>query len=168
MLLREIQLTEAPAAGAAAAPITEPVVDLALEQQVQSALNLWLPLKTPAQMPALLATIESVKPQVYEALGDLHYVHFARFLPSPDFSMLWVITTYDGSLHSYVMDFVAVMGDIFTALLQFIRDAPRLPVNKYPRDFVDFIDKHNMPRVGVWSAYKDVTVIDVLHATQRR
>jgi hypothetical protein len=92
-------------------------------------------------------------------------VHFARFLPAPDGSALWVITTYDGGLHSYVMDFVAVLGDVFTELLQFVKDAPRLPVQKYPRDFVAYIDSHNKPS-GVWSAYPEATVIDVLEGTQ--
>jgi hypothetical protein len=158
VLVRDIEITPDP-------PAAAPRRDPALEAQVQSALNLYLPLKTPAQLPALQAAIVATRKQVQDALRDLHYVHFARFLPSPDGSALWVITTYDGDLHSYVMDFVAVMGDVFTELLQFVRDAPRLPVQRYPRDFVAFIDKHNVP-IDVWSAYPDSTVIDVLNGVK--
>ena len=161
MLLRDIDTRRRPAPP----PATPVAADLALEEQVQNALNLYLPLKTPAQFPALQAALAAAAPQVHEALNDLHYVHFARFLPNPDGSALWVITTYDGGLHSYVMDFVAVLGDVFTELLQFVKGAPRLPVQKYPRDFVAFIDAHNVP-VGVWSAYPDATVIDVQNATR--
>jgi hypothetical protein len=139
--------------------------NLALEDQVQNALNLYLPLKTPAQLPALRAALIANAPTVQAALRDLNYVHFARFLPSPDGSALWVITSYDGGLHAYVMDFVAVLGDVFTDLLQFVRDAPRLPVQRYPRDFVAFIDKHNVP-TGVWSAYPQLTVIDIQQGAQ--
>ena len=85
--------------------------------------------------------------------ASLHYVHFARFLPSPDGTILWVITAYDGGLESYIMDFVAVLGDAFTEILQFIAGAPPLPVQRYAREFTDFVMSHNLSRVGVWSAY---------------
>jgi hypothetical protein len=151
------------ATAAAARPPAQGPVSISLEGQVQNALNLWLPLKNRAQMPALIALLNAEKDTVHDALAGLEYVHFARFMPAPDGSILWVITEYDGGLHSYVMDFVAVLGDIFTAILQFVDGAPRLPVNRYPRDFVDFIDKHNLA-VDAWSAYPEMTVIDILQA----
>jgi hypothetical protein len=141
-------------------------VSVGLEDQVQNALNLFLPLKNPSQMPALLASISAVQPLVDEALSSLHYVHFARFLPSPDGSLLWVITSYDGGLPSYIMDFVAVLGDVFTEILQFVRGAPPLPVKDYPREFVEFVVKSNVP-VGEWSAYPQLTVIDVISDGRR-
>jgi hypothetical protein len=160
VLVPDIQVRRAPVPHGPAEP---PSPDL--RDQVQNALNLYLPLKTPAQAPALKAALVRTHPVVEAALKDLRYVHFARFLAAPDGSALWVITTYDGGLHSYVMDFVAVLGDVFTELLQFVKDAPRLPVQKYPRDFVAYIDKQNKPS-GVWSAYPEATAIDVLQGTQ--
>jgi hypothetical protein len=134
-----------------------------LEPQVQHGLNLYLPLKTPAQMPALGARLQELKQtKIFPALKGLHYVHFARFVPARDGSALWVITTFDGELEPYIMDFVGVVGDVFTELLQFIAGAPRLPVQKYPRDFVDFINANNVQLGGdVWSAYPDQTVLDI-------
>ena len=104
---------------------------LTIENQVQSGLNLFLKLKSPAQMIPLLQTIGAAMPSVQQALQDLHYVHFARFLPSQDFSTLMVITVFDGnpnayndSLRSYLMDFVVGLGGAFNAILEFIQDAP--------------------------------------------
>jgi hypothetical protein len=164
MFLRQIE-SSGPAVDPAPLPVGP--VDLSLDRQVQGALNLWLPLKSPAQMPALAAILNtpSMTTKVHSALASLEYVHFARFMPAPDGSMMWVITEYDGGLESYIMDFVAVLGDVFTEILQFVRDAPRLPVNRYPRDFVDFIEKHNLP-ISAWSAYRDLTVIDILHGAR--
>jgi hypothetical protein len=142
-------------------------LDFGLEQQVQNALNLWLPLKNPSQMPALMALLQSKATVVHEALSSLHYVHFARFLPSIDGSLLWVITEYDGGLESYIMDFVGVLGDEFTAILQFIAGAPPLPVQHYAREFTDYITKQNLAKVGAWSAYPEVTVIDILRGARR-
>jgi hypothetical protein len=139
----------------------EPSVNLWDGGQVQSALNLYLPLKTPAQFPALAAEIKAAQPTVYEALASLHYVHFARFLGSPDYSALWVITTFDGEIEPYIMDFVGVLGDVFTALLLYVRDAPPLPVQRFAREFVEFVIANNVS-TEVWSAYPSRTVIDVL------
>jgi hypothetical protein len=135
-------------------------VDQSLDGQVQSALNLYLALKTPAQMPALVKLLQESHPSINAALSSLDYVHFARFLPTPDGSALWVLTVYDGDLEPYVLDFVVVLGDVFTEVLYFIKDAPRLPVQKHPRDFVDFVRKNNL-KVGDWSAYPQQTVIDI-------
>ncbi|MGO8905283.1 MAG: hypothetical protein ACLQMH_06615 [Solirubrobacteraceae bacterium] len=142
-------------------------LDLSLEGQVQHPLNLFLPLKNPRQMPALLGLLQSAAGDVHEALASLHYVHFARFLPSPDGSVLMVITEYDGGLESYIMDFVGVLGEQFTQILQYIAGAPPLPVKRYAREFTQFILDHNVGQTGVWSAYPNVTVIDILHGAQR-
>jgi len=169
VIVPEAEATGRRLAAAAPAPRVPPAFGpptLSLDGQVQKGLNLFLPLKSPAQMPALLTAIAAKMPEVREQLGSLQYVHFARFLPSPDGSMLWVITTYDGALDSYIMDFVATMGEIFTAILMFVQGAPRLPVNRFPRDFVDFVHKHNITRATPWSAYPDVTVIDVLQGAR--
>jgi hypothetical protein len=154
---------------------------ISIVENIQPGLNLYLPLKSPMQMPALAAAIEAVKPRTLEALQSLHYVHFARFLPAWDYSALWVITVFDGSydvagdpdayndsMTSYVMDFVATMGDVFTAILDFVQDAPRLPVNEYPRDFVDFVINHNRSNVNPWSAYPEMTVLDIQTARSIR
>ena len=84
-------------------------------------------------------------------------MHFARFLPARDGSTLWVITTYDGAPRPTTsMDFVGVIGDVFTEMLQYIADAPPLPVSRYPREFVAFINAHNRDIGDVWSAYPDL------------
>jgi predicted DNA-binding helix-hairpin-helix protein len=158
MFLREIDVhTVVPVPAA-------PSVSLSLENQVQSGLNLIMPLKNPAQMPALMAAITAAKPVVYQALTALHYIHFARFLPMPDGTSLLVVTSYDGDLDSYIMDFVAALGDVFTEILTYMRDASPLPVTAYPVEFVRYVQNHNVARAGVWSAYPDLTLIDILTA----
>ena len=141
-------------------------LDFSLEHQVQNALNVWLPMKNPTLMPALLRYLKEATPTIHKALAELHYVHFARFMPSPDLTIMWVITEYDGGLQSYIMDFVGVVGDQFTEILQFIREAPSLPVKRYPREFAEYITAHNLP-VSVWSAYPEDTVIDILRDARR-
>ena len=73
-----------------------------------------------------------------------------------------VITEYDGGLQSYVMDFVAVLGDVFDTILQFVQGAPPLPVQRYAREFAQFVTSHDVRQVHTWSAYPNSTVIDIL------
>lgn len=162
--------TDAHAAPRGTAPAPRPVYDLgelALEAQVQHGLNLFLPLKNPMQFPALAAALAAKMPETQAALKSLHYVHFARFVPTPDYSSLIVITEYDGDLKSYVMDFVAVLGDVFNTILEFVDGAPPLPVQTYPDEFWAFVQRNNVP-VDPWSAYPHMTVIDILRARRPR
>lgn len=158
----ELAATPASAPG----PIDYDGRELRLREQVQGGLNLFLPLKNRTQMPALIRCLRALQPQTRIALQSLHYVHFARFVPTPDGSTLMVITTYDGELEPYLMDFVGSMGTIFTAILEFVRDAPPLPVQRYPREFCDFVKRNNIDEAP-WSAYPQLTVLDVLQAQRR-
>lgn len=136
--------------------------------QVQNALNLTLPLKSRAQMPDLLATIEHLQPRFTAAVLGLRSLHFARFLPTADFANLLVITAFDGDIESYLMDFIGTLGSEFDALLRFMQDPPRLPVQDYPDEFAKWVFEHNMSRVGVISAYPPLTVLDILHSAGMR
>jgi hypothetical protein len=169
------------AAAATAAATAAGNETIAIVENIHAGLNLYLPLKSPAQMPALLATLEAHKSTTTTALRNLHYVHFARFLPMRDGSALWVITVFDGAfdmvkdpdayddtMRSYIVDFAATMGNIFTAILDFVQDAPRLPVQRYQREFVEFVRRNNVAGVNPWSAYPDRTVISILTANRLR
>jgi hypothetical protein len=141
-------------------PLRPVAIDQTQERRVQSALNLHLRLKSPVQARALKECIERHQTATFDALERLNYVHFARFLMAPDYSALWVITVYDGELEPYILDFVVALGDVFNEALQFMQDAPRLPVQQYPRDFIEFVNRHNQIATD-WSAYPDLTVIDI-------
>ncbi len=134
----------------------------ALTPQVQNALNLTLPLKSRAQMPDLLATIAEHQPAFTSAVLGLRSLHFARFLPTADFANLLVITVFDGDVESYLMDFIGTLADEFNAMLVFMKDPPRLPVQDYPDEFATWVFAHNMAEVSVISAYPPLTVLDVL------
>ena len=135
-----------------------------LEKQVQNPLNLVLILKNRAQMPALAEVIKAVQLKIDDAMTSLHDVHFARFLATPDYSALQVITSFDGDMEPYLLDFVKLLGDEFNAILEFIQNAPPLPVQRYPREFVAFVIANNA-KGTLYSSYKDVTVLDILEGS---
>jgi cytochrome P450/deferrochelatase/peroxidase EfeB len=133
---------------------------------------LQLILRDPAQMPQLMMAVAAKRDATYASLQELHFVHFARFLPSHDNSALQVITSFDGPLDAYALDFVIAIGDIFDAILSFVKDAPPLPVREHPKAFYEFVETYNRvivaPPALMWddypaySAYPNRTVIDIL------
>ncbi len=139
-----------------------------LEPQVQNALNLWLPLKSRAQFPALHQLLESKKQEFHDGVLGLRYIHFARFLPSSDYSQLMVITSFDGDIGSYLMDFIGSMAGLFNAVLQYVAGAPPLPVEEHPDLFAAFVMAHNISAVKVVSAYPQLTTLEVLRLAGTR
>ncbi|HVE52537.1 MAG TPA: hypothetical protein VNB23_04075, partial [Ramlibacter sp.] len=145
---------------------------LSTDDQVSRGLNLTLELADPGQMPLLLAGIKLKSAQTRRALEELHFVHFARFIPVRGNKAVMVITEFDGPLRAYVLDFVIAIGDVFDLILGFVKDRPPLPVRRHPRAFMDFIEKNNRVVVcpgldfgeeyPLYSAYPEQTVIDII------
>jgi len=141
--------------------------------QVSHGLNLTLELNDPRKMPLLLAQLQIRSAQTRVALNELHFVHFARFLPARGNTALLVITEFDGPLEPYVMDFVIAIGDVFTLILSYVKGAEEVEsVKEHPRAFWEFIKKNNcvvvVPGAMQWddypiySAYAGRTVLDIV------
>jgi len=136
---------------------------------VSSGLNLWLELTDDKRMPELVALLLRERDAINAALNDLHYVHFARFLPTPDNKVLQVITSFDGELRAYVLDFVLVIGDQFDQILDFIKGRPPRRVKDHPAEFLQFVMDNDLgAKIGgirLYSAYPRSTVIDIIGAS---
>lgn len=149
-----------------------PNLNRVVDGQVSHGLNLVLQLKNPAEMPLVLAKIRQAQRKIDSGLGELNFVHFARFLPTYDNTAIQVITEFDGPLAPYVLDFVIEIGDIFDMLLEAtIGTGLIVPVAKHPAEFLAFVAKHNtvtVPGLGgvpdwpLYAAYPDVTLVDVV------
>lgn len=144
------------------------------DAQISHGLNLVLRLNNPAEMPLLLAGIEQKKRKIHNGLGELNFVHFARFLPTPDNTALQVITEFDGPLAPYVLDFAIEIGDVFDMLLGFTQGTANIvPIAEHPAEFLAFVKRHNtvtvppggppltFPDWPVYSAYPEQTVLDI-------
>lgn len=136
---------------------------LTLESQVQQPLNLSLPLKSPGQFPALAQVLVQNAEAFHQGVLGLRYVHFARFLPSADYSQLLVITAFDGDFESYLMDFIGVMAGLFNDVMVFIKDAPPLPVERYPNEFAAYVKAHHNAQAAVLSAYPHLSALEIQH-----
>ena len=151
--------------------------------QVSHGLNLALKLRHPVQMPLMLWDVVVARPQIQQALAQLSFLHFARFVPSSDGTALMVVTEFDGPLQPYVMDFAIALGGVFDRLLSYVEGAPPLPVRDHPDEFWQFVQLWNRvpflppasPREAddpallpvdfdypLYAAYPDKTMIDIV------
>jgi len=143
----------------------------ARQKAVQSPLTLIMTIKSPAayqELKALLDKIQSAPPDknpVWVALDKLANVHFARFVFMENNTKLAVITTYDGTFEDYIADFTREIGGVFDALLSHMDGAPPLPVQKNPREFLEYVRSNDLRGIEpFYSAYPKSTVSDIQSA----
>lgn len=111
---------------------------------VQRTMNLIMPLAHPGPKTtaSLLALISSRVDDLYSGLDVVGTVHFARFsIIGNNLSMLSV---YDGDFETYIRDFIAAFGDIFDAIMGFVKDPPPGPVEEHPSQFVEWVNARDL------------------------
>lgn len=130
----------------------------------QQPLFLMLPIKAPvAENAAKLEVLTRAgAPVVERALNDAKNVHFAWFGFTHDRTHLTMYTVYDGDFDAYVEHF-ALKVPLFDEQFKYLEGAPRSPVRLYPKEFVDFIRKHNNSPLGgyFYSAYPRLGVAEI-------
>ncbi|MDQ2798275.1 MAG: hypothetical protein M3Y13_01355 [Armatimonadota bacterium] len=149
------------AAPAPAAPDVKPV---------QTPLTLIMTLKSKQAFADLNATLQKYNAlpasqnPIMQAMDAVGTVHFARFVFLDNNTKLAVITTFDHDLETYLEDFCAKIGPVFDILDQHMVDGPPAPVQQHPQEFLAYVQKHNVPTVGFYSAYPTKTVLDIRNA----
>ena len=145
-----------------------------------SPLTLLMPIIPGTNLMELAATLAKYQAEIDQALTSIGTVHYARFLlldrsvanlqpgGSSNELVLAVITEFDGSFQAYIGDFVAQIGDVFNALLQFVvGGAAVTPVQNNIAAFSAFVSANDasehQPNEGLYQAYPQ-TVQQILAA----
>ncbi len=135
---------------------------------VQSPLTLVMTIRSPKDFNVLherIKEIQSAPPEqnpIWVALDKLKIVHFARFVFLENNTKLAIITTYDGSFDDYLNEFIDEIGDVFNVLLQHMKDAPPLPIQRNRSAFRDYIKANDLGGIApFYSAYPQATVLDI-------
>ena len=127
----------------------------------QTPLTCIMPIKSAADAAALAQILPKAKPAVDKALDSIGTVHFARFVFLQNNTQLAIITTFDGTFSQYITDFANGIGDIFNTLFQHVSDPPPLPVQQHVKEFIAWVEAHDAPHVGFYSAYPLLEVQDI-------
>jgi cytochrome P450 len=135
----------------------------------QQPLHLVLPIKEPIaeNSEKLLELMRAGAPVVEEALDNRKHVHSAYFMLEPGDRYLRMMTVYDGDLDAYIEHF-AIDVPLFDEQLKYLEGAPPTPTREHPKEFVEWIDKHNHVPFGgyFYSAYPGLTVADIENAVR--
>jgi Dyp-type peroxidase family len=89
-------------------------------------------------------------------------VHFARFVIVEN--NLVMASSYDGDFGDYIQMFIHTMGDVFDLIMGFVLDPAPLPVKEHPDAFVDWVMAHNKDSIGFYSAYPQVSAVQIRQA----
>jgi cytochrome P450 len=131
-------------------------------------LHLVLPIRKPVKENAqkLLQLMQVGAPLVEEALEKQRFVHSAYFMLVENETHLSMMTVYDGDFDAYVEHFASDVP-LFDEQLKYLEGSPRTPTSEFPKEFVEWIKRHNRAPFGgyFYSAYPAVTVADVTNAT---
>jgi len=139
---------------------------------VQQPLNVVMRIKTPtaAHAQALRGVIRYGAPRIEAALRESRHVHFAWFEFIDNDSKLVLHTVFDGDFNAYLQHFALVVGDVFDRLFIHIEDAPPLPVDEYPNEFVATIRRfHQRAAMGYFfSAYPLTDAAQITRCSRAR
>ncbi len=130
---------------------------------MQNTLTLVLTIKSPEDYDALTALLPQVRDQLENAFATINTVHFARVVFLDNNTKVAVITEFDGDFSTYVQDFAEHLGPVFDALFGHTVESPPLPVEdpENLQAFIDFSQQYNVAVPYFYSAYPDLTVINI-------
>ena len=133
----------------------------------QTPLFVVMRVKTPTAEHAekLKLVIRYAAPRIEKMLMDSGHVHFASFMFLENDSKLALMTVYDRDFDAYVGYFASRAGALFDRIFEHIEDAPPMPVNEFPKEFVDTIRRFNQRPVGdyFFSAYPTAEASAIQH-----
>ena len=133
----------------------------------QTPLFVVMRVKTPTAEHAekLKLVIRYAATRIEKMLMDSGHVHFASFMFLENDSKLALMTVYDRDFDAYVGYFATRAGALFDRIFEHIEDAPPMPVNEFPKEFVDTIRRFNQRPVGdyFFSAYPAAEASAIQH-----
>ena len=138
----------------------------------QTSLNVFMRVKSPTAVhaEALKAVIKAGAPKIEKVLNEAAHIHFAWFMFLENDAVLNLNTVYDRDFDSYIEHFALKVGPLFDRIFEHIEDAPPMPVNDYPREFIETIRRFNRRPVAdyIYSAYPQTEVGQIVQNFARK
>jgi hypothetical protein len=120
-----------------------PVASLAPSDNLQTPMNLVMPLRTPlvAFRAGFGKMLFEAADEILAGLNNVGTVHFARF----DIVQgnLCMFSIYDGNFDGYIRDFIGTIGGAFDGIMGFVKDPAPTPCGQNVDEFVAWVRSHD-------------------------
>jgi hypothetical protein len=126
----------------------------------QAHFTLAFPLKSPADAKAIPDELTPLMPALFKAADGIGTIHYSRFTVLSDRTLLF-LADFDGELVPLLTALAQQAGPVFDAVLAHVADPPRMPVADNAAVFVDWAASHLIHPVNVYTAYPDVSVMQI-------
>jgi hypothetical protein len=137
------------------------------EGRVQSSITVVFPAKSSDHLKSLSQLVTRSLPQFYAAGEALGTLHFARFLPLGESTMM-LIAEHDGSVEALAQGLSKHLGPTFDAMFEHVVNPPATSVQQHTPAFVDWISAHRVKPFNPYSAYPTLTVQDIRNGATAR
>lgn len=138
----------------------------------QHPLLVSMPIKAPAGAHAeqIKQVIAYGAPRIEKMLRESRHVHFACFVLLNGDSELMLFTVFDRGFEPYVEHFALQVGSLFDRLFEHMLQAPPMPVDEFPQDFVELIRRFDRsPEVSLFfTAHANAEAAQIQRAFTRK
>ena len=138
---------------------------------MQSPLSVIMKIKSPTAEHAekLKQVIRYGAPSIEKKLMEARHVHFAFFHFLENDTKLALFTVFDRDFDSYVAHFALEIGPLFDKIFEHLENAPPLPVDEFPKEFVDTIRRYHVQPAGgyFFSAYPNADAAKISRQYER-
>jgi len=126
----------------------------------QRPLLVIMPMKSRLAVAAVRMAFSVLQRYLQKGGDEVGTVHFAHLVPLPN-NQIGFFTIYDGPFDKYAQDFAEKLGPAFDLLFKFIIDPAPTPTAKNAAAFTKWVEAHDLPPIGFYSAYPSLQVQDV-------
>jgi hypothetical protein len=126
----------------------------------QRPLLVVMPMKSRLAIAAVRMAFYVLQRYLQEGGDEVGTVHFAHLVQLPN-NQIGFFTIYDGPFEKYAQDFAEKLGPAFDLLFKFTIDPPPTPTAKNAAAFTKWVEAHDLPPIGFYSAYPGQQVQDV-------
>lgn len=126
----------------------------------QSHFTISFPLKSPSDAKWVAEQLPAFMPQMFAANDVIGTIHYSRFTLLSEKTLLF-LGDFDGDLTQLLTDFAAHSGPVFDAIFEHIDAPPSTPVAEHADAFAEWMSKHLIHPLNLYTAYPGVTVKEI-------
>jgi hypothetical protein len=126
----------------------------------QSHFTVSFPLTSPKDAEMVAEHLPSLMPRLFRAADTIGTIHYSRFTVLSQKTLLF-LGDFDGEFSQLIREFAKQAGSVFDFIFQHVDNPPTIPVVGDADAFAEWMAKHLLTPVNLYTAYPEVTVREI-------